>query len=210
MSLIPGVGRSPGKGNSNPLQYSCLENSMDGRAWQTTVYGVTKSDMIDQLNNNSSKNWGHRGDINRTFFKTKANDFESFSLALDESTDITDNTIIWGINSNFLKKLLFCIGVQLINNAVLISGVQKSNSVVHIHVAVLFQTLFPCSLLQNTEQSSLCYTVGSCCLSILNIAVCTCQSQMLKQVCSDGRISLWIVGMEQLQVRIFSETLRKH
>ena len=75
---------------------------MDGRAWQATVYGVTKSDMIDQLNNNnSSKNWGRRHNINRTFLKTKANDFESFSLALDESTDITGNTIIWGINSNF-------------------------------------------------------------------------------------------------------------
>ena len=74
---------------------------MEGRAWQTTVYGVTKSDMIDQLNNKSSKTWGRRSNINRTFLKSKANDFESFSLALDESTDITDNTIIWGINSNF-------------------------------------------------------------------------------------------------------------
>ena len=34
-SLIPGWGRSPGKGNGNPLQYSCLENSMDRGAWQT-------------------------------------------------------------------------------------------------------------------------------------------------------------------------------
>ena len=32
--LIPGLGRSPGEGNGNPLQYSCLENPMDGRAWQ--------------------------------------------------------------------------------------------------------------------------------------------------------------------------------
>ena len=36
-------GRSPGEGNGNPLQYSCLENPMDGRAWQATVHGVTKS-----------------------------------------------------------------------------------------------------------------------------------------------------------------------
>ena len=81
---------------------------MDGRAWQATVYGVTKSDMIDQLNNNnSSKNWGRRHNINRTFLKTKANDFESFSLAVDESTDVTDNTIIWGINSNFFFYFYF-------------------------------------------------------------------------------------------------------
>ena len=41
--LIPGLGRSPGEGNDYPLQYSCLENSMDRGAWQTTVHGVTKS-----------------------------------------------------------------------------------------------------------------------------------------------------------------------
>ena len=35
---IPGLGRLPGEGNSNPLQYSCLENSMDGGAWQATAY----------------------------------------------------------------------------------------------------------------------------------------------------------------------------
>ena len=40
---IPGLGRSPGEGNGNPLQYSCLENPMDGEAWQATVPGVTKS-----------------------------------------------------------------------------------------------------------------------------------------------------------------------
>ena len=41
--LIPGSGRSPGKGNGTPLQYSCLENPMDGGAWWATVHGVTKS-----------------------------------------------------------------------------------------------------------------------------------------------------------------------
>ena len=41
--LIPGLGRSPGEGNGNPLQYSCLENSMDRGAWQATVHGVAKS-----------------------------------------------------------------------------------------------------------------------------------------------------------------------
>ena len=41
--LIPRSGRSPGGGNSNPLQYSCLENSMDRGAWRATVHGVAKS-----------------------------------------------------------------------------------------------------------------------------------------------------------------------
>ena len=40
---IPGLGRSPGEGNSNPLQYFCLENSMDRGAWRATVHGVAKS-----------------------------------------------------------------------------------------------------------------------------------------------------------------------
>ena len=41
--LIPGLGRSPGEGNGNPLQYSCLENPMDRGAWWATVRGVAKS-----------------------------------------------------------------------------------------------------------------------------------------------------------------------
>ena len=39
---IPGVGRSPGGGHGNPLQYSCLENPMDRAAWWATVYEVAK------------------------------------------------------------------------------------------------------------------------------------------------------------------------
>ena len=44
--LIPGSGRFPGKGNGNPLQYSCLGNPMDRRDWWTTVYGVAKELVI--------------------------------------------------------------------------------------------------------------------------------------------------------------------
>ena len=40
---IPGLGRSPGEGNGNPFQYSCLENSIDRGAWHAIVHGVTKS-----------------------------------------------------------------------------------------------------------------------------------------------------------------------
>ena len=43
LSWIPGLGRSPGGGHGNPLQYSCLENLMDRRAWWATVHGVAKS-----------------------------------------------------------------------------------------------------------------------------------------------------------------------
>ena len=43
MGLIPGWGKSPGEGNGNPFQHSCLENSMDGGDWQATVHGIAKS-----------------------------------------------------------------------------------------------------------------------------------------------------------------------
>ena len=48
LGSIPGLGRSPGEGHSNPLQYSCLENSMNRGAWQATVHGQsTESDMTE-------------------------------------------------------------------------------------------------------------------------------------------------------------------
>ena len=42
LGLIPGLGRSPGGGHDNPLQYSCLENPLDRGAWWATVHGVAK------------------------------------------------------------------------------------------------------------------------------------------------------------------------
>ena len=46
-SSIPGSGRSPGGGNGNPLQYFCLENSMNRGAWQATVHGVAELDTTE-------------------------------------------------------------------------------------------------------------------------------------------------------------------
>ena len=47
VSLIPGLGRSPGGGNGNPLQYSCLQNPMDREAWQAIDYSIAKSDTAE-------------------------------------------------------------------------------------------------------------------------------------------------------------------
>ena len=85
LGLIPGSGRSTGEGNGNPLQYSCLENLMDGGGWWPTVHGVTKSQTrlsdltnqpcIDSLGNNQNSkfqawfpNAFHFGTIVKTSF----------------------------------------------------------------------------------------------------------------------------------------------
>ena len=62
---IPGLGRSPGGGRSNPLQYSCLENPMDRGAWPATVHSVTKSQT--QLKLLSMHTCTHKSHRNKHF-----------------------------------------------------------------------------------------------------------------------------------------------
>ena len=71
----------------------------------------------------------------------------------------------------FLSKILILLFNFTINhckwliyNVVLLSSVQQSDSVIHMHISILSQIIFPYRLLQNTEKSSLCYTLGPCCL----------------------------------------------
>ena len=77
-----------------------------------------------------------------------------------------------GLKQRTVKFFLY-IGVQLINNVVIVSGGQQRNSVIHI----LPQTSIPSRLPRNAEESSMCHTVGPHWLAIFNIALSTCQSQ---------------------------------
>ena len=77
----------------------------------------------------------------------------------------------------FLLFFLFFIGVQLLYNVVLVSAVQQSESAICIHISTLFWISFPFRSPQSTEQSSVCYTVGSHQLPILYIVVYICHFQ---------------------------------
>ena len=62
MGSIPGSERSPGEGNGNPFQYSCLENPMGRGAWQATVHGVTRvgHDLLTKSPPQHKEGWNYR------------------------------------------------------------------------------------------------------------------------------------------------------
>ena len=78
----------------------------------------------------------------------------------------------------FFFLLLFYIGVQLINNVVIVSSGQERESVIPGHVSICLQTPLPSRLPRNTEQSYLCYMVGPCWLSILNMQYVRVHSEL--------------------------------
>ena len=74
----------------------------------------------------------------------------------------------------FFFNFFVCLGVELINNVVIVSGGQRRDPAICVRVSILSQAPLPSRLPRNIEQSSLYYTGGPCWLSILNIAVCIC------------------------------------
>ena len=59
LGSIPGSGRSPGVGNGNPFQYSCLGTSMERGAWRAIVHALKESDMTEQLSTHTEKLTSH-------------------------------------------------------------------------------------------------------------------------------------------------------
>ena len=78
---IPGLGRSSGEENGNPLQYSCLENSLDREAWQATVHGVTKSQTWLSTHKESACTWQS---VTRTWPQAKAWVFKARQCGISE------------------------------------------------------------------------------------------------------------------------------
>ena len=88
---IPGSGRSPGEGNGNPLQYSCLENPIDGEAQQVIVHGVTKSQT--RLSDFTFKDEKPRIEVRLSKLQCKKHKTKSITKI--------KNTYIWNL---FFKK----------------------------------------------------------------------------------------------------------
>ena len=80
---IPGSGRSPGGGNGNPLQYSCLENPTDRGAWWATVHGVAKSQALTEYTRTHINIYLGKGAINgppQGYFSGETGVFFRFSM----------------------------------------------------------------------------------------------------------------------------------
>ena len=78
LGSVFGLGRSPGEGNGNPLQYSCLENPMDRDAWHATVHGIAKSQR--QLSDKAKRNTGGQHHGQRCCGRVLRLQAEEFSL----------------------------------------------------------------------------------------------------------------------------------
>ena len=142
---IPGLGRCPGVGNDNQLQYSCLKNSMDRGAWWATVHSVTKSQT--QLNTHTQTICSSNSTL--------------LGIQPKETKTPTQKIYVlpYALHNYFFKKNF--IGIQLLYNVVLASAVQQGESAIWVHITPRLWIFFSFRSPQSTEQSSLCSTVGS-------------------------------------------------
>ena len=122
MGLIPGSGRPSGKGNGNPLQYSCLGSSTDRGAWRATVHGVKKSRtrLSDWTTTGASRQQGPRaGSPRQTWGKVRQETGTLWKVRTPEASvrKSASNTpartaipsLSWHCNSNRLKSCTYSI-----------------------------------------------------------------------------------------------------
>ena len=123
-SAIPGSGRSPGVGNGYPLQYSCLESSMNRGAWWATLHGVAKS--WTWLSNSTP--------IHRCFL---------YSVYTTSLITVWSIYPVFGSKCTFwnLKKKFYCNRIDL--QCCVDFKCMQSESVIHIHIYSLFKDSFP-------------------------------------------------------------------
>ena len=101
---IPRQGRSPGGGNGNPLQYSCLENPMDRGAWQAySPWGCKESDTTQQLNSNNSCSGSKRRIVDRRKAREKCRDKIILELVILKV--LYSFFLIWWMTHNQNQKL---------------------------------------------------------------------------------------------------------
>ena len=141
---IPGSGRCPKVGNDNPLQYSCLENSMEWGAWQVTVHGIAKSRT--QLEYTHTEDHDDNDSPYLTSLKHIAILLSGVYYYPAKSKGTVQSLVNKASALNlyffFLLSFLSFIGVQLINNVVIVSGEQPRDSVIHIYVSILSLNLY--------------------------------------------------------------------
>ena len=108
VGVSPGLGRSPGRGNGNPLQYTCLENPMDRGTWRATVHGVTKCQtLLKRLSTHT-----HHGSMARTRFGAESHAPDSCSGLNSDPTHypwipdphhkVVQTRRLWGAQHTFI------------------------------------------------------------------------------------------------------------
>ena len=117
LGLIPGSGRSPGEGNGNPLQYSCLENPMERWAWRATVHRISESDMTERLTFSLSMGIQWYFIVVLIYISQMTNDVEYLFLCM---LAILMSSVKWMFTfcpfSYWFVKVLYLIRIQVLCN----------------------------------------------------------------------------------------------